>query len=100
MYSSISSSQKDGVSYTGQYEQQVSQVNQSQSSSYLPTTTGAYQANYYQSNVPLSGATNLQSSSSSFQSSFKSGTGLVNQSGSSQIGGSSFSSSSYSYKKQ
>jgi hypothetical protein len=97
MYSSVSSSQKDGVTYSGQYEQQIGQ---SQSSSYLPTATGTYQANYYQSNIPLSGATNLQGSSSSFQSSFKSGTGFVNQSGSSQIGGSSFSSSTYSYKKQ
>lgn len=100
MYSSITSSQKDGLTNSGQYEQQTSQIGQSQSSSYLPTVTGTYQANYYQSNIPLSGASNIQSSSSSYQNSFKSGTGFVNQSGNSQTGGSSFSSSTYSYKKQ
>jgi hypothetical protein len=124
MYSSTSSSQRDGVSYSGQYET----INQSQSNSYLPVSS-TYNANYYQSSTTggnvgnLSGnlqgtlqsnlqsnLSNLQSnlgniqgsqSSSTYSTSFKSGTGYSYQSGSTtQQGGSNFSTQGYSYKKQ
>ncbi len=100
LISSTTSSQRgDGLSYSGQYEGQVgnSTAYQTQSSSYLPTNSGYQASSSYQTNLTSNlGTGTIQGST--FQSSYKSGSGYTLQSGSTTQQGSSFT-SNYQYKK-